>query len=339
MLALVVFIFGPKKTEVRKIEGGATDLPSLIQSGEMATSLHPNSEDDYSRNPYVDIEQGEQGAGLVQNDSLQEDGRGTSSHHHSPSLSSKAKGKVRRLKEMSSGVGEAVLEGYHSGTAWLYAFRGIWFFIFNPSLWFVVVCPLACSSFFSILSVVLLLVFALPAQAHLLYNVIEVTWFPMWLAWLIAVALTLIEAAMVVMLLTQFLFNCYKTMLEERVFRLRGLNMTDDSSTVAIACANVISQSLFAWLVMLITIPLNLVPVIGNLLFFMLSGTVFAWNLHAGYFGAKNLAFGQQGTSLLFSFLLSFLEYPFLSSLFPLPSSFFLFSSSPLSLISKREGG
>jgi len=217
---------------------------------------------------------------------------GTAENDDGDTTRSKHRGR-KSMKERASKLKDDVMEGYHKGTGFLYAFRGIWFFVFNPSLWFVVVCPLACASFFSVLSVVLLLAFALPAQAHALYNAIETAWFPMWLAWLISVALTLLESAIVVMLLTQLLFNCYKGMLEERVFRLRGI-ATDDSSTVAVACANVVSQALFAWLVMLCTVPLNLVPVVGNVVFFFLSGTVFAWNLHASYFGSKDLGFGQQ---------------------------------------------
>eukprot|EP01102_Stenamoeba_stenopodia_P012318 TRINITY_DN386_c0_g3_i1.p1 TRINITY_DN386_c0_g3~~TRINITY_DN386_c0_g3_i1.p1 ORF type:complete len:587 (-),score=146.78 TRINITY_DN386_c0_g3_i1:157-1917(-) len=275
-----------------------------------------------SRNAFADPEDVEaRGVGLSVDQDDVEEQRGTgvdlpptnNSHHHhhhhhkkkKKKKSKKNKGdededetnksskKRKSLRERAKQLKDDVLEGYQPGTGFLYAFKGIWFFVFNPSLWFVVVCPLACASFFSVLSVVLLLVFALPAQAHGLYNAIETAWFPMWLSWLIAVALTLLESAIVVMLLTQLLFNCYKGMLEERVFRLRGIS-ADSDSTVAVACANVVSQALFAWLVMLVTIPLNLVPIIGNIVFFFLSGTVFAWNLHAGYFGSRDLAFGQQ---------------------------------------------
>lgn len=178
-----------------------------------------------------------------------------------------------------------------------YVVQGLAYFVTHPRLWLTTLCPLLLTLVVAITSVVVLFSVALVPQAEGL----EDAGVTSWLSWLLAVMLVLVEIFLVTLIYNLVIMGCYQDKIFEQVMVARGFkDMVEDEerhASCARACRSCCRVSLWLRLVLLIvTLPLNLIPIIGSIIYAWLNGTILAWEYHLLYFEFKNFSYGQQKT-------------------------------------------
>ncbi|KAH7489160.1 hypothetical protein KRP22_011444 [Phytophthora ramorum] len=176
-----------------------------------------------------------------------------------------------------------------------YVVQGLAYFVTHPRLWLTTLCPLLLTLVVAITTVVVLFSMALVPQAEWL----EDAGAAQWLSWLLAVMLTLVEIFLVTLIYNLVIMGCYQDKIFERVMAARGFKeLVEDEERhagCARACRSCCRVSLFLRLVLLIlTLPLNLIPIIGSIIYAWLNGTILAWEYHLLYFEFKNFSYSQQ---------------------------------------------
>eukprot|EP01101_Sappina_pedata_P009298 TRINITY_DN5380_c0_g1_i1.p1 TRINITY_DN5380_c0_g1~~TRINITY_DN5380_c0_g1_i1.p1 ORF type:complete len:250 (+),score=106.47 TRINITY_DN5380_c0_g1_i1:117-866(+) len=169
-----------------------------------------------------------------------------------------------------------------------YAIKGVFFFLAHPSLWMSLITPMIITATFSIISVILLFVFALSPQSIFLQNYMAA-----WIAWTLAVILVLLEVMISITVFALILFNLFRTKLFIEVLQLNGLDI-EDRSSMARSVWNASIMSIIELLVLIISLPLNLIPIIGTVLYYCLNGFMLSWNIHSNYFELKNVPISIQ---------------------------------------------
>jgi len=170
----------------------------------------------------------------------------------------------------------------------VYVVKGITFFLSHPSLWKTILCQILISFLISIAALVLLFIFALIPQAHLLENVL-----PDWLSWILAVLFVLLEIGAVILASVLILNDLYTGKLYNMVFELKGMRI-EDQSTCSRSCLRSFSFTLFTAFLFIVTLPLNALPIIGTIVYFLINGLMIGWNAHNFYFETKDLSIRQQ---------------------------------------------
>ncbi|KAF4032519.1 Etoposide-induced protein 2.4 (EI24) [Phytophthora infestans] len=176
-----------------------------------------------------------------------------------------------------------------------YVVQGLAYFATHPRLWVSTLCPLLLTLIVAITSVVVLFSVALVPQAEEL----EDAGVTKWLSWLLAVMLVLVEIFLVTLIYNLVIMGCYQDKVFEQVMVARGFKeMVEDEERHAgcvRACRSCCRVSLWLRLVLLIvTLPLNLIPIIGSIIYAWLNGTILAWEYHLLYFEFKNFTYAQQ---------------------------------------------
>ncbi|TPX58591.1 hypothetical protein PhCBS80983_g03042 [Powellomyces hirtus] len=177
-----------------------------------------------------------------------------------------------------------------SGTT--YPVRGIFFFSTHPSLWVRVFCGLLIALAFSITATVLLFALALKPQALGLAERI-----PAWLAWIIAVICVLLEIFVSSLLFVAICLPVMSDQLFDDVMALATGQPVPQTSCWG-QCKGVLAAGFWlAYLIiarvllLVITAPLNLVPIAGTVLFLFINGYLAAWNQHLHWFELRGVGF------------------------------------------------
>ena len=148
-----------------------------------------------------------------------------------------------------------------------------------------------------------------------------------WLSWTVAVVLCLCEVLVVIVLTVLIFFDGTRRRIYKKVFEIEGVvvrsldsdgipikdptleDFVDDNCCLWIFadfwstikgcllcccfdrkdCGWFLMMKVLSLGVFLISLPLNLIPVVGTLLFCMINGTLMAWRLQLSYFKEKNL--------------------------------------------------
>jgi uncharacterized protein involved in cysteine biosynthesis len=173
--------------------------------------------------------------------------------------------------------------------------QGLAYFAAHPRLWCTMLCPLLLTLVVAVVSVVVLFAVALVPQAEGLEDAGVVKW----LSWLLAVMLVLVEIFLVTLIYNQVVMGCYQDKIFEQVMAARGFKeMVEDEERHAgcgRACRSCCRVSLWLRLILLIlTLPLNLLPIVGSIVYAWLNGTILAWEYHLLYFEYKNFSYTQQ---------------------------------------------
>ncbi|GMF34771.1 unnamed protein product [Phytophthora fragariaefolia] len=176
-----------------------------------------------------------------------------------------------------------------------YVVQGLAYFATHPRLWLTTLCPLLLTLLVAIASVVALFSAALVPQA----DGLEDAGVPEWLAWLLAVMLVLVEIFLVTLIYNLVIMGCYQDKVFEQVMLARGFkDLVEDEERhagCARACRSCCRVSLWLRLVLLVlTLPLNLLPIVGSVIYAWLNGTILAWEYHLLYFEFKNYSYSQQ---------------------------------------------
>ncbi|KAI9285869.1 hypothetical protein BC943DRAFT_277595 [Umbelopsis sp. AD052] len=171
-----------------------------------------------------------------------------------------------------------------------YPITGFVYFIAHPQLWPKVLCPFLLTLLVGIASLVLSFVFLLPLQAHALIN----AKCPVWLAWLVSVIFVLLESVVIDLLAFAIITPIYIDILFDKTLKVRGMRRMFDTRVkvhdALVCCRGVTAGVIMLWfliiaqvLVLLLTLPLHLIPVIGTVVACYLNGWVACWGHHIHY--------------------------------------------------------
>jgi len=186
-----------------------------------------------------------------------------------------------------------------------YPIRGIFYLTSHPPLWSQLVCGLLIMILVSIISLILLFVFAFPMQAYALSEYMSG-----WIAWIISFFLTLFEIATSVLVLSSLFLAYYMDIIFDAVWKQEtmGINQGETqrlSSTTYSCIKSFFILIIFRVFLLVITSPLNLIPILGTILYIYINGYFYAWSLHCRYFDILGLTFAQ-GSNLYFIFYFVF---------------------------------
>jgi uncharacterized protein involved in cysteine biosynthesis len=174
-----------------------------------------------------------------------------------------------------------------------YPVRGIFYLIRHPALWSQIVCGLLITILLSIIASVLLFVFAFPSQAYALSEHMA-----HWIAWIISFFLTLIEIGTSVLVLSSLFLAYYMDVIFDAVWRQEtmGINQgrTQRTASTTYSCIkSFFILIIFRVILLIVTSPLNLIPILGTILYIYVNGYYYAWSLHCRYFDLLGLTFSQ----------------------------------------------
>ncbi len=174
-----------------------------------------------------------------------------------------------------------------------YPFRGIYYLISHPRLWNHIFCGLLIMIIASIIFSILLFVFAFPAQAHGLSEYME-----LWLSWIISFILTLFEIGTSVLIFSSLFLAYYMDVIFDAVWRQETMGINEGesrrlSSTSFSCIKSFFILIIFRVFLLVITSPLNLIPILGTILYIYINGYYYGWSLHCRYFDILGLTFAQ----------------------------------------------
>ncbi|CAF1133460.1 unnamed protein product [Adineta steineri] len=174
-----------------------------------------------------------------------------------------------------------------------YPIRGIFYLIRHPALWRHLVCGLLLMILVSIITSVLLLVFIFPIQSHALTEYMSE-----WIAWIISFFVTLFEIGVTILVLSSLFLAYYMDVIFDAVWRQEtmGVNPGESQRTISTTYSCIKSfliLILFRVFLLVITSPLNLIPLLGTFLYIYVNGYYYAWSLHCRYFDLLGLTFLQ----------------------------------------------
>ncbi len=174
-----------------------------------------------------------------------------------------------------------------------YPIRGIYYLIRHPSLWNDVVCGLLVMILVSIIGSILLFVFGFPGQAYGLSK-----YMPEWIGWILSFFITLLEIATSILVFSSLFLAYYMDVIFDAVWHQEtmGINQQEiqrPSSTTFSCIKSFIILIIFRVFLLVITSPLNLIPIVGTILYIYVNGYYYAWSLHCRYFDLLGLTFLQ----------------------------------------------
>ncbi|GAB9465980.1 hypothetical protein Gpo141_00003366 [Globisporangium polare] len=207
-----------------------------------------------------------------------------------------------------------------------YAVQGMLYFLAHPRLWLTSLCPILMTIVVAAVSVIALFAIGLYPQAELL----EDAGLPAGLAWLVAIIMVIVEIFLITLIYSLAVVGCFMDKIFEQVLTNRGYGELVENEKkhagCCRACGSCCRVSLWLRLVVLIvTLPLNLIPIVGTIAWVWLNGTILAWEYHLYYFELRNLSYVQQKAFIAerkaqyssFGMQAMFLEMvPFFGSLF-----------------------
>ncbi|KAI9209205.1 etoposide-induced protein 2.4-domain-containing protein [Polychytrium aggregatum] len=174
-----------------------------------------------------------------------------------------------------------------------YPIMGITYLLAHPSLWLKVICGALVLFAISIGLYIVAFVSILVPQAHGLERVV-----PGWLAWIISVILCLIEAALLVLIVVALAYPCYLDTLFQKVLELEKQDefiaeTKHNGDNCARGCGRDLGMALFSLLITILTSPLNVIPVLGTVIWVYVNAYFTGWGFLGFYFGRKAFTFSQ----------------------------------------------
>lgn len=176
-----------------------------------------------------------------------------------------------------------------------YVAQGIAYILVHPPLWRMTFRLVLLTILVGTTTVFVLLAAAMYPQEQALYGAgLSRTW-----AWLLAIMLCLVESFIIVMIYTFVCLARCQDKVFEYVMREQGhvelvSNQRKHASCTRICTSCCRISVLLRYGLLVVTIPLNIVPVVGNAAYAWLNGQLVAWEYHLYYFELKNYSFKQQ---------------------------------------------
>ncbi|KAF9901037.1 hypothetical protein EC991_006598 [Linnemannia zychae] len=151
----------------------------------------------------------------------------------------------------------------------------------HPSLFRNLICPILLTILWGIAALIFGFVYLLKLQAHALINVNC----PAAVAWIVCIIFVLLEVAVLSILFYLIILPIYEDGLFDRVLKLRGLRhvlKANEGNDVAKCMRGVgggLWLLLFQILVLILSLPLNVIPILGQAMFVAING----WVMTFGY--------------------------------------------------------
>ncbi|RKP10401.1 etoposide-induced protein 2.4-domain-containing protein [Thamnocephalis sphaerospora] len=163
-----------------------------------------------------------------------------------------------------------------------YPIQGIFYFIVHPALWAKCFCAFLIALLVAIASLVGSFV-AMPfvARALIAANC------PSGLAWVVAVIIALLMSALIVLISVLIIIPALAETMVDYVWRDKGLPINDRPDACCRGCATdcglCCTSTIVSILLLIITFPLNAIPIAGTVLFCYVNGWMFAWEKQTRY--------------------------------------------------------
>ncbi|KAF9996755.1 hypothetical protein BGZ79_009525 [Entomortierella chlamydospora] len=155
-----------------------------------------------------------------------------------------------------------------------YPAQGLLYFLGHPQL----ITNLFCAIFLTIIWAIAVTIFGfaylLQLQAHALIKVNC----PAGVAWFVSIIFVLLEIALMVLLFYLIILPIYQDALFDRVLKLRGLRHVLEKNH-----GNDVVKCMRGILVLILTLPINLIPVLGQILYAVINGWILTFGARFHY--------------------------------------------------------
>lgn len=174
-----------------------------------------------------------------------------------------------------------------------YPIRGFIYLIVHPSLWKQLCIGLIIMILMTIITSILLFIFVFPSQSYCLSEYMYKS-----LSWIISFFLTLFEIAIIIMIFSCLFLAYYMNIIFDTIWHKETMTInrgeTQILSTLKGSCIkSFLILILIRVILILLTSPLNLIPIVGTIVFIYINGYYYAWSLHCRYFDLIGLTFAQ----------------------------------------------
>lgn len=170
---------------------------------------------------------------------------------------------------------------------WKYPFDGFTYFFTHPSLWKRIIFGLFILICLSLTIIILFFVYLYPLQVNYLsLSIVR------WLSILLSLLLTLFEFGFVLLIISCLFLTFRLKTLYEIVWKEE---FGENYSSIDLSLIHSFySIFIFRSFLFILTFPLNLIPILGTILFLYINSYYYSWSLHYPYFHSIGLTF-QQG--------------------------------------------
>ncbi|KAF9958616.1 hypothetical protein BGZ72_000114 [Mortierella alpina] len=177
-----------------------------------------------------------------------------------------------------------------------YPAQGILYFLGHPQLITSLLCPILITILWAIAVVIFGFAYLLQLQAHALIKANC----PAGVAWFVGVLFVLLEIAVMIVLFYLIILPIYQDGLFDRVLRLRGLRdvLERRQGNDVVKCMRGVNGGLFILFaqiaVLILTLPLNLIPILGQILYATINGWILTFGIRFHYDAEiRNLSVSQ----------------------------------------------
>ncbi|KAF9216185.1 hypothetical protein BGZ59_010689 [Podila verticillata] len=191
-----------------------------------------------------------------------------------------------------------------------YPVKGIFYMLTHPQLFSNLICPILITMIWGIAALIFGFAYLLRLQAHALINVKC----PAAVAWIVCVIFVLLEVAVMIILFYLIILPIYQDGLFDRVLKLRGLRhvLKQNEGNDVVKCLRGVHGGLLivffqatpepqaptrqhtspqshhnasrtCIIVLILTLPLNLIPIAGQILYAMINGWILTFGLRFHY--------------------------------------------------------
>lgn len=159
-----------------------------------------------------------------------------------------------------------------------YPIKSVAFVMSNPSLWRRVACVACFGMTVSFLALVFLLVFALKPQAEAFGGA-------QWWSWILAVLVVLLEAAVITLLVVAIAHSKCQTEVFVQTMKIKGKWREGEMKKQSL-CKELNLFCKKAFIVRIITFPINIIPFVGAAIYSAINATFIGWDYMDMYFDA-----------------------------------------------------
>ncbi|KAG0090994.1 hypothetical protein BGZ92_001716 [Podila epicladia] len=173
-----------------------------------------------------------------------------------------------------------------------YPVKGVFYMLGHPQLFSNLICPILVTMIWAIAALIFGFAYLLKLQAHALINVNC----PAAVAWIVCVIFVLLEVAVMIILFYLIILPIYQDALFDRVLKLRGLRhvLKQNEGNDVVKCDEMTPQRkrnsniivvlvVVVVTVLILTLPLNLIPIAGQILYSMINGWILTFGLRFHY--------------------------------------------------------
>jgi hypothetical protein len=184
-----------------------------------------------------------------------------------------------------------------------YPIRGIFYLIRHSTLWNQIAFGLLIMILATIASTVFLFVFVFPIQSTALS-----VYMASWIGWIVSFILTLFEIGTSVLVISSIFLSYYMDIIFDAVGRQETMRIDvtpiERNLSTRFSCIkSFLILIIFRVFLLILTSPLNLIPILCTILYIYINGYYYTWSLYCRYFDLLDLTFLQ--TDFIQSLLVS----------------------------------